>query len=70
MAKLKLKDVTIELPLWLEENPSDLDIVEWLEYNIGARSDIRLSNKLYNLDLSECIISINEASIDDKPFFL
>lgn len=70
MAKLKLKDVKIEFPLWLEENPSDLDIVEWLEYNIGARFDIRLSNKLYNLDLSECIISINEASIDDKPFFL
>jgi hypothetical protein len=68
MAKLNLKDVKIELPKEFNGNPDDVDIVEWLEYKFGARSDIRIANPLCNLELSDCNISVGEAKIDGKPF--
>lgn len=68
MSKLNLKDVKIELPKHFNGNPDDVDIVEWLEYRFGARSDIRIANPLCNLELSDCIISVGEAKIDGKPF--
>lgn len=62
MSKLNLKDVKIELPKYFNGNPDDVDIVEWLEYRFGARSDIRISNPLCNLELSDCVISVGEAT--------
>ncbi len=68
MSKLNLKDVKIEMPKEFNGNPDDVDIVEWLEYKFGARSDIRMANSLYNVELSDCIISVDEVKIDGKPF--
>lgn len=68
MAQLNLKDLKIELPKHFSGNPDDVDFVEWLEYCLGARSDIRIANPLFNLELSDCNISIGEAKIDGKPF--
>ena len=68
MSKFNLKDVKIELPKYFNGNPDDVDVIEWLEYCFGARSDIRIANPLYNLELSDCVISIGEAKIDGKPF--
>ena len=68
MSKLNLKDVKIELPKHFNGNPDDVDIVEWLEYRFGARSDIRIANPLCNLELSDCVICVGEAKIDGKPF--
>ena len=68
MAKLTLKDVKIELPKHFTFNPTDVDIVEWLDYRFGSRCDVRLSNPLHELELSDCQISVGNASIDGKPF--
>ena len=68
MSKLNLKDVKIELPNYFNGKPDEVDIVEWLEYRFGARSDIRIANPLYNLELSDCTISVGEDKIDGKPF--
>ena len=68
MSKFNLKDVKIELPKHFNGNPDDVDIVEWLEYRFGARSDIRIKNPLCNLELSDCVICVGEAKIDGKPF--
>jgi hypothetical protein len=68
MSKLNLKDVKIEMPKEFNGNPDDVDIVEWLEYRFGARSDIRIANPLLNIELSDCIISVGEAKIDGKLF--
>ena len=68
MSKLNLKDVKIELPNYFSGKPDEVDIVEWLEYRFGARSDIRITNPLCNLELNDCNISVGEAKIDGKPF--
>jgi len=68
MSKLNLKDVKIEMPKYFNGKPCDVDIVEWLEYRFGARNDIRIANPLYNVELSDCVISVGEAKIDDNPF--
>jgi hypothetical protein len=70
MSKLNLKDVKIELPNYFNGKPDEVDIVEWLEYRFGARADIRISNPLCNLELSDCSIYVGEAKIDGKPFVL
>jgi hypothetical protein len=66
MTHLSLKNVKIELPNYFNGNPDEVDIVEWLEYRLGARSDIRIANPLCDLELSDCIISVSEAKIDGK----
>ena len=68
MAKLNLKDVEIEMPIGFNGNPNDAEVVEWLEYRLGARNDIRLSNPLCDIEISDCVISVGEAKIDGKPF--
>lgn len=68
MSKLNLKDVKIEMPKDFNGNPDDAEVVEWLEYRLGARSDIKLSNPLCDVELSDCVVSVGEAKIDGKPF--
>jgi len=68
MSKLNLKDVKIEMPKDFNGNPNDAEVVEWLEYRLGARSDIRLSNPLCDVEISDCVVSVGEAKIDGKPF--
>lgn len=68
MSSLKLKDVKIKMPKDFNGSPSDLDIIEWLEYRFGARCDIRISNPLYDTELSDCEVSIGKAEIDGKAF--
>jgi hypothetical protein len=68
MSKLNLKDVKIEMPKPLNGDPNEVDVVEWLEYIFGERSDIRIANPLCYLELRDCKISVDEAKIDGKPF--
>ena len=68
MATLTLKDVKIEIPNYFTIKPTDSDIVEWLEYNLGDRSDIKLLNPLIELELSDCKISVGNANINGKTF--
>lgn len=68
MSKLNLKDVKIEMPKDFNGNPNDAEVVEWLEYKLGTRSDIRLSNPLCDIELSDCVVCVGEAKIDGKPF--
>ena len=64
MKKLILKDVKIEMPKEFNGNPDDVDIEEWLEYRFGARSDIRVANPLYNVELTDCIVYIGESNLN------
>jgi len=68
MSKLNLKDVKIEMPKDFNGNFNEVDFVEWLEYRLGARSDIRLSNPLCDVELSDCAVRAREAKIDGKSF--
>ena len=68
MSKFNLKDLKIEIPKDFIGNPTDLDVVEWLEFRFGARNDIRLSNPLHEVELNDCQISVGRAMIDGKPF--
>ena len=66
--KLNLKNVKITFPEDFESNPTDSDVVEWMEYELGARSNISLSNPLVDLELKDCNVFVSETSINDKPF--
>ena len=66
--KLVLKNVSIELPTNFKGNPNNSEIVEWLEYRLGARCDIKVSNPLCELDLCDCNISASEATLNGKQF--
>jgi hypothetical protein len=68
MSKLNLKDVKIEMPKDFNGNPNDAEVVEWLEYRLGARNDIQLSNPLCDIELSDCVVYVGKAEIDGKPF--
>lgn len=68
MEKLNLKDVKIEMPKDFNGNPDDAEVVEWLEYRLGARSDIKLSNPLLDIELSDCVVFVGEANIDGNSF--
>jgi hypothetical protein len=68
MAKLNLKDLKIEMPKDFNGKPNDAEFVEWLEYEFGARSDIKLSNPLHVIELKDCKVCVGEAKIDGKPF--
>lgn len=66
MGKINLKGIKISFPSELENNFNEQDVVEWLEYNLGLRSDIRIKNQLYDIELSDCIITIENATINGK----
>jgi len=68
MSKLSLKDLKIEMPLWFKGNPTENDLVEWLEYELGARADIKLSNPLQEIEIKDCKVSIGETKLDGKAF--
>jgi len=68
MSKLNLKDVKIELPKDFTGKPTNVDVVEWLEYRLGARYDIKFSNPLFEIELNDCQVSVGKAMIDGKPF--
>ena len=68
MSNLNLKDVKIEMPKDFNGNPTGIEFVEWLEYELGARSDIKLSNPLHTIELKDCKVSVSGAKIDGKHF--
>lgn len=68
MSKLEFKNIRIELPKDFNGNPTDAEFIEWLEYELGARSDIKLSNPLHTIELKDCKVSVGESKIDDEPF--
>ncbi len=68
MSKLQLNNVKIDLPQGFDKDFDEVDLVEWLEWELGARSDIRLNNPLHDIELSDCNVSVGEAKIDGKNF--
>ncbi len=68
MAKINLKSVKITFPEDFESTPTDSEVVEWLEFELGARGDLSLSNPLVDLELKDCDVSVGDATVDNKPF--
>ena len=66
MSKLTLKNVTITYPATFTGDPTDAQLVEWLEYGLGLRNDIELSNPLCELELRDADIKVGQADIDGK----
>jgi hypothetical protein len=60
----------ITLPKELKTTPDDAEIVEWLEWGLGMRNDIKMSNPLVDTDLRDCEVSADECIIDGKPIKL
>ena len=67
MSKLTLKNVTITYPETFTGDPTDAQLVEWLEYGLGLRNDIELSNPLCEIELRDADIKVGEATIDGNP---
>ena len=68
MSKLSLNNVKIKFPEDFIGYPTDIELVEWLEYELGSDSTIKKSNPLSQIELKDCIVTIGEAKIDGKPF--
>jgi hypothetical protein len=68
MSKLKLQDLKIFFPNDFKGEFSEADIVEWLECQIGIRykHDISNDNPLFALELSDCTVSVEKATLDNK----
>lgn len=64
MAKLSLKDVKIQLPADFATAFTEADLIEWLEWELGARFDIKQTNPLYEIELHDCKVTIGESKID------
>lgn len=70
MAKLILKDVKIIFPIKFNNVYTDSHFKEWLEYELGVKADISLSNPLHVIELKDCNISIKHAHINGKELTL
>lgn len=68
MSKLKLKNVRIELPKDFNGNPTDSDMIEWIEYEIGMTSVISTANPLFEVDIKACSVWVGEMSVNGKLY--
>ncbi len=70
MPKLTIKNLKITFPKSLQVDPNEAEFVEWMEWELGLRHDIKVSNPLSEIELKDCGVSADEWIIDGKPIKL
>lgn len=70
MAKLKIKDLKIDLPEGFEDDFTDAQFIEWFEYEVRRSSlhpvKISVNNPLHKIRLKDCKFKAEGATLDDK----
>lgn len=70
MSKLKINDLKIQLPSDFNGDFDDAQFVEWIEWELGKRFDIKMTNPLIDISLKDCEVSIGSALLNDKPIII
>ena len=70
MKQLRLKDITLSFPNKINFTPTDIEIEEWLRFELGITNYLNLENSLSDLNLKDCHIRVYGATINDKPVII
>ena len=63
MPELVLNNVKIDLPKEVDK-PTQKQMLEWLEYNLGISGIISTTNPLCDVDFHDCKIQFKESKIN------
>ena len=70
MKQLRLKDITLSFPNKINFTPTDIEIEEWLRFELGITKYLNIENSLSALNLKDCRIRVYGAAINDKPVII
>lgn len=70
MSDIILKDLQINFPEDFTGKPTRLEIVEWLEFELGQNSSLLRSNPLSRIEISDCEIDIKGATINGQAIIM